>query len=55
MSEPHSPAARLMRLSQYVALTGASLGDVPDPMVWVIEARGEWRDAGIVPEDKRTT
>ena len=55
VSEPHSPLARLMRLSQYVALTGASLGDVPDPMVWVIEARGEWRDAGIVSEDKRTT
>lgn len=23
--------------------------------MWVVEARGEWRDAGIVPEDQRTT
>ena len=25
----------------------------PDQLVWVVEAQGSWRDAGIVPEEKR--
>ena len=51
---PHSPVARLVRLSEFDALEG---GGNPvrsdDPLVWVVKAQGSWRTGGIVPEQYR--
>ena len=52
--KPHSPVVRLMRWSEFDAMRGSSSATKdPDQLVWVVEAQGSWRDAGIVPEDKR--
>ena len=54
IGKPHSPAARLMRGSEFSAMQGGSAGTtVPDPLVWVVEARGSWRTGGITPEAAR--
>jgi hypothetical protein len=37
---------RQMHLSDYRVLRGDNLGNVPDPLVWVAEATGEWRITG---------
>ena len=50
---PHSPVVRLMRRSEFQAMQGSSSALDSDPLVWVVEAQGSWRDAGIVPEEKR--
>ena len=35
-------------------MQGGSLGAIiPNPMVWVVQAQGSWRSAGIVPEEAR--
>ena len=51
--KPHSPVVRLMRRSEFQAMIGSARSLSSDPLVWVVEAQGSWRDAGIVPEDKR--
>ena len=52
--KPHSPTVRLMRRHEFVAMQGGSHGTmVPDPLVWVVEARGSWRTGGITPEEAR--
>ena len=51
--KPHSPVVRLMRRSEFQAMQGSSSALDSDPLVWVVEAQGSWRDAGIVPEEKR--
>ena len=52
--KPHSPVVRLMRWSEFDAMRGSnSATKDPDQLVWVVEAQGSWRDAGIVPEEKR--
>ncbi len=52
--KPHSPTARLMRGSEFTAMQGGSAGTtVPDPLLWVVEARGSWRTGGITPEEAR--
>ena len=52
--KPHSPTVRLMRRHEFIAMQGGSPGTMtPDPLVWVVEARGSWRTAGIVPEEAR--
>ena len=52
--KPHSPTVRLMRRHEFVAMRGGSPGtSLPDPLVWVVEARGSWRTGGIVPEEAR--
>ena len=50
---PHSSVVRLMRRSEFQAMQGSSSALDSDPLVWVVEAQGSWRDAGIVPEEKR--
>ena len=52
---PHDPAARLMSLADYLAITGGSMREDGDRKVWVVEAEGEWRDAGITPPEARQT
>ena len=32
---------------------GSAEAAVPDPLAWVVQAQGSWRDAGIVPEEAR--
>ena len=49
----HSPVVRLMRRSEFQAMQGSSSALDSDPLVWVVEAQGSWRTAGIVPEEKR--
>ena len=51
--KPHSPVVRLMRRSEFQAMQGSSSALDSDSLVWVVEAQGSWRDAGIVPEEKR--
>ena len=52
--KPHSPTARLMRRSEFHAMQGGSSSPaIPDTLVWVVEARGSWRTAGITPERAR--
>ncbi len=51
--KPHSPVVRLMRRSEFQAMQGSSSALDSDPLVWVVEAQGSWRTAGIVPEEKR--
>ena len=52
--KPHSPVVRLMRLSEFQTIRGSAPAAMDsDPLVWVVEVQGSWRDAGIVPEDKR--
>ena len=52
--KPHSPTVRLMRRSEFYATRGGSPGTrLPDPLVWVVEARGSWRTGGITPEEAR--
>ncbi len=52
--KPHSPVVRLMRRSEFDAMRGSSSATKdPDRLVWVVEAQGSWRTAGIVPEEKR--
>ena len=51
--KPHSPVVRLMRRSEYNAMRGSATTMDSDPLVWAVEAQGSWREAGIVPEDKR--
>ena len=52
--KPHSPTVRLMRRSGFTAMQGGTAGTAfPDPMVWVVQAQGSWRSAGIVPEESR--
>ena len=51
--KPHSPVVRLMRRSEFQAMQGSSSALDSGPLVWVVEAQGSWRDAGIVPEEKR--
>ena len=46
-AKPHSPTVRLMRRHEFHATQGGSHGTMlPDPLVWVVEARGSWRTAG---------
>ena len=52
-AKPHSPVVRLMRRSEFQAMQGSSSALDSDPLVWVVEAQGSWRTAGIVPEEKR--
>ncbi len=52
--KPHSPVVRLMGRSEFDAMRGSSSATKdPDWLVWVVEAQGSWRTAGIVPEEKR--
>ena len=52
--KPHSPTVRLMRRHEFMAMQGGSPGSmISNPLVWVVEARGSWRSAGIVPEEDR--
>ena len=51
----HDPVARLMRLSEYVALTGGSIPNVTDSLVWVVEAEGTWSRTQIGPVGSGTT
>ncbi len=52
--KPHSPTVRLMRRHEFEAMQGGSPGTrLPDPLVWVVEARGSWRTGGITPEEAR--
>ena len=52
--KPHSPTVRLVRRSEFTAIQGGSpRAIIPDPMVWVVEARGSWRSGGIVSEEAR--
>ena len=52
--KPHSPTVRLMRRSEFGAMRGGSPSTmVPDPLVWVVEARGSWHTGGITPEEAR--
>ena len=52
--KPHSPTVRLMRRHEFDAMQGASAWTrLPDPLVWVVEARGSWREGGITPEEAR--
>ena len=52
--KPHSPTVRLMRRHEFMAMQGGSSGAIiPNPMVWVVQAQGSWRSAGIVPEESR--
>ncbi|MBI4336651.1 MAG: hypothetical protein HY683_02325 [Chloroflexi bacterium] len=55
VEDARDPVARLMRLGEYVALTGGSTRENADSLVWVVEAEGMWRSAGIVPVESRTT
>ncbi len=55
VEDAHDPLTRLMRLSEYAALTGGSIPESADSLVWVVEAEGVWSDAGIVPAESRTT
>ena len=47
--KPNSPVVRLMRRSEFQAMQGSSSALDSDPLVWVVEAQGSWRTAGIVP------
>ena len=50
--KPHSPTVRLMRRHEFIAMQGGSPGSmISNPLVWVVQAQGSWRDAGIVPEE----
>ena len=51
--KPHSPVVLLMRSSEFHAIRGRESKNASDPLVWVVEAQGSWRTAGIVPEEKR--
>ena len=51
--KPHSPVVRLMRRSEFNAMRESVSAMPSDPLVWVVEAQGSWRTAGIVPEEKR--
>ena len=52
--KPHSPTVRLMRRHEFMAMRGGTAGTtLPDPLVWVVQAQGSWRSAGIVPEEAR--
>ena len=52
--KPHSPVVRLMRRSEFQAMRMSNpTATDPDPPVWVVEAQGSWRQAGIVPKEKR--
>ena len=52
--KPHSQTVRLMRRHEFVAMQVGSPGTMlPDPLVWVVEARGSWRTGGITPEEAR--
>ena len=51
--KPHSPVVLLMRSSEFHAMRGTESRNASDPLVWVVEAQGSWRTAGIVPEEKR--
>ena len=52
--KPHSSTTRLTRRSEFDATQGGSHGTMlPDPLVWVVEARGSWRTGGITPEEAR--
>jgi len=55
VEDARDPLARLMRLSEYAALTGGSIPESADSLVWVVEAEGFWSTAGIVPVESRTT
>ena len=51
---PHRPTVRLMRRHEFMAMRGGSPGAmISNPLVWVVQAQGSWRDAGIVPEESR--
>ncbi len=51
--KPHSPVVQLMRRSEFQAMRESARTMPSDPLVWVVEAQGSWRDAGIVPKEKR--
>ena len=52
--KPHSPTVRLMRRHEFMAMQGSSPGAIiADTVVWVVQAQGSWRSAGIVPEEAR--
>ncbi len=51
--KPHSPVVRLMRRSEFGAMRRTESRNFSDPLAWVVEAQGSWRDGGIVPEEKR--
>ena len=52
--KPHSPVVRLMRRSEFQAMRMSNpRATDTDPLVWVVEAQGSWRQAGIVPKEKR--
>ena len=55
VEDAHDPVARLMRLSEDVALTGRSIPDIADPLVWVVEAEGTWSRTLIGPVGSGTT
>ena len=50
---PHSPVARLMRLSEFDALVSSVSSKPTNPLVWAVETQGSWRGAGIVPVEAR--
>ena len=51
---PHSPVVRLMRRSEFKAMRMSNpMAADTDPLVWVVEAQGSWRQAGIVHKEKR--
>ena len=47
-AKPHSPVVRLMRRSEFEAMTGSVSTISSDPLVWVVEANGSWPTGGIV-------
>ena len=52
--KPHSPTVRLMRRHEFMAMQGGSPGAmISNPLVWVVQAQGSWRSAGIAPEESR--
>ena len=52
--KPYSPTVRLMRRHEFMAMQGSSPGaTIADPLVWMVQAQGSWRSAGIVPEEAR--
>ena len=52
--KPRSPTVRLMRRHEFMAMQGSSPGTmISNSLVWVVQAQGSWRSAGIVPEESR--
>ena len=49
VEEARDAVTKLMRRSEYAALTGGSIPESADSLVWVVEAEGEFRDAVFPP------